>query len=337
VFWGEVPTGFQIYVRHRTINVVRFFEGQFGVRVPGLSIHVGEDEAALLDATRETLGEGWSVGLARYRDGLLFLHMDKKEAAIERLYFRAIQEHLAGKGPWGPWWLTEGAAAYAHYLYREWNGEGTVESDLGLARWGTSFEARPLSALEWGSPGDAKEFDTTRLMVASLAVSWLVEGAGEDSLVAYYRAIGESGDWRVAFERTFGLPFEEVYGRFAAYRAEVAGRRRTVHGRILAPESEALQGRTLHIGARRPGSDHTDYAQVDDSGRFEVYVPDGTYALAVVCPSYVTVGWYGGESGFTRDEAEAKEVVVAGGAVSGIVITLPALPEELSGACETPG
>ncbi len=337
VFWGKVPTGFQIFVRNRTTNVVRFFERQFGVRVPGLSIHVGEDESALLDATRETLGEGWSVGLARYRDGLLFLHMDEKEAAIERLYFQAIQEHLAGKGPWGPWWLTEGAAVYAHYLYREWNGEGTVEDDLGLARWYASFEASPLSAFEGGSPADAKEFGTRPVMVASLAVGWLVEGAGEDSLVAYYRAIGESGDWETAFERTFGLPFEEVYGRFADYRAEVAGQRRTVQGRIVAPEGESLQGRTLHIGASRPGTNQTHYGVVDDSGRFEVYIPDGTYILALVCPSFVTFGWYGGESGFTRDEAEATEVVVAGGLVAGIEITLPALPEDLSGACGSGG
>ena len=337
VFWGEVPTGYRVYVHNRTAEVVQFFEERFQVRVPGLTIHVGADAPALLEATREALGETWHVGLARYREGLLFIDVEARTWAIDTLYFQAIQEQLAGQQEWGPWWLSEGAAVYGNYLFRDWRGHGTVEDDLRLARWHTSFDDRALKDFEGGSPTASRVFGTTPQMVAAVAVSWLVEGAGEDSLVAYYRAIGESGDWRAAFESTFGLPFEEVYAGFAAYRAEVAGPRRTVQGRILALESESLQGRTLHIGARRHGSDSIDYGVVDDRGRFELYIPDGTYALAVVCPGFVTIGWHGGESGFTRDEGEATEVVVAGGIVTGIVIALPAPPEELSGACETSG
>lgn len=334
VFWGEVPIGYQIYVRDRTADVVRFFEQRFGVRVPGLSVHVGENDVALLEATRETLGEGWYVGLARYRDGLLFLHVDEKETAIERLYFQAIQEHLAGESPWGPWWLSEGAGVYAGYLYREWTGEQGLAGSLHIARWRTSFDESPLRAFEGGSPADAKEFDTTPLMVASLAVHWLVERAGGDSLVAYYEAIGESGDWREAFERTFGLPFEEVYTGFAEYRAEVAGPRRQVGGIIFGPDGDRLRDALLHVGAERVGAQSTDYGPVEATGEFTVYIPDGTYRLAVVCPGFTTIGWYGGASGFTRDEGEAVQVAVEGDTVFGIEIRLPAPLGELSSACE---
>lgn len=333
VFWGEVPIGYQVYVRDRTTDIVQFFEERFGVRVPDLSIHVGENDIALLNATRETLGEGWHVGLARYRDGHLFLHMDEKEAAIERLYFQAIQEHLAGEAPWGPWWLSEGAGAFARYLYREWTGEQGLEASLHIARWRTSFEASPLRAFEGGSPGDAKQFDTNALMVASLAMHWLVEEAGEDSLVAYYRAIGESGDWREAFERTFRLPFEEVYEGFAEYRAEVAGQRREVRGIIFGPDGDRLRDALLHVAAQQPGSNSTQYGPVEATGEFTVHIPDGSYTLAVVCPGYTVIGWYAGASGFTQDEGEAVEVVVEGEAVFGIEIRLPAPPEELSSAC----
>lgn len=336
VFWGKVPIGYQVYVRNRTVNIVRFFDERFGIRVPGLSIHVGENDIALLEATRETLGEGWHVGLARYRDGHLFLHMDEKEAAIERLYFQAIQEHLAGEAPWGPWWLSEGAGVYARYLYREWLGE-SFAGDLHIARWRTSFEASPLRALEGGSPGDPKTFDTNGLMVASLAVHWLVEGAGEDSLVEYYRAIGESGDWRVAFERTFGRPFEEVYAGFAEYRAEVAGQRREVRGIIFGPDGGRLRDALLHVAAQQPGSNSTQYGPVEATGEFTVHIPDGSYTLAVVCPGYTVIGWYAGEGGFTRDEGEAVLVTVEGDPVWGIEITLPAPLEELSSACGASG
>ncbi|MYH67886.1 MAG: hypothetical protein F4152_04855 [Dehalococcoidia bacterium] len=174
-------------------------------------------------------------------------------------------------------------------------------------------------------------------MVASLAVHWLVEGAGEDSLVEYYRAIGESGDWRVAFERTFGRPFEEVYAGFAEYRAEVAGERREVRGIIFGPDGKRLRDALLHVGAERVGAQSTDYGPVEGNGEFTVHISDGSYTLALVCPGFTTIGWYGGADGFTRDEEAAVEVVVEGEAVFGIEIRLPAPPGELSSACGASG
>ena len=62
-------------------------------------------------------------------------------------------------------------------------------------------------------------------------------------------------------------------------------------------------------------------------GEFARLVSPGTYELTVQCPDGSS-GWYGGESGFVRSQAEATPVVIDTADVTDIVINLPFTEEE---------
>ena len=169
-----------------------------------------------------------------------------------------------------------------------------------------------------------------------MAVEWLVGQAGEDALVAYYRALPGSGSWEDAFERTFGLSVADAYEGFAAHRAAVVVVRRAISGVVLGPDGEPIQSPLLFVNAIYTNGAGSEGVSVQSDGGFTVRPPDSTYRLSVsmVCPgSSGDLGWYEEQSGFTADETEATLVVVDGEDMNGIVIRLPALPNELLSSC----
>ncbi|MCY3880553.1 MAG: hypothetical protein OXG61_00350 [Chloroflexi bacterium] len=335
-FWGDVPEYQQVAVRARTASVVEFFEARYGVRVPGLEVHVGADDAALDEATRSAAGAREWVGFAQYRDGLLFIRMDASADAIGHLYFYAIQDSLSPGRGGGPGWLNEGAAAYAAHLYQHARGGRSLDEAMDYNRWASSYVSAPLEHFDAERPA-VPQTDASKSL-AALAVGWLVEQGGEDSLIAYYRLLPASETWTEAFEAAFGLPFTEVYSAFAAYRAETVAVRRDVSGGVLGPDGKPVEDWRIDIEAYPEGSQHVfglreDATNEGFSGDFTSRLPDGTYVLALVtrCPggSWVDLGWYGGESGFTASDTEAAHVVVAGEDIEGLVIRLPSLPDEM--------
>ena len=336
-FWGDIPESQQASIRARTASIVEFFEARYGVRVPDLEVHVGADDAALDAATESAEGASARVGFAQYRDGLLFIRMDVSAHAIEHLYFHAIQDYLSQGREWGPWWLNEGAAQYATHLYQHARGERSLDEATDFDRWSSSYTSVGLDELEAESATAPESFGTHNESLAALAVAWLIEQGGEDSLITYYRQLPLSEGWREAFEVGFGFPFSEVYSAFAAYRAETVAVRRDVTGVVLGPDGTPVEGWRIDIEAFPLGSQHRfdlreDAASADFSGDFTSRLPDGTYVLSLVtrCPGgWVDLGWYGGESGFTASDADATYVVVDGKPIEGLVIRLPALPDEM--------
>lgn len=334
-FWGDVPEYQQVAVRARTASVVEFFESHYGVRVPDLEVHVGSDDTALGEATRSAAGAREWVGFQQYRDGLLFIRMDASADAIGHLYFYAIQDYLSPGRGGGPGWLKEGAAAYAAHLYQHVRGERSLDEAMDYNRWASSYVSAPLEHFAAERPA-VPQTDSSKSL-AALAVGWLVEQGVEDSLIAYYRLLPGSESWTEAFELAFGLPFSEVYSAFAVYRAETVAVRRDVSGVVLGPDGKPVEDWRIDIEAYPEGSQHVfglreDATNQRFSGDFTSRLPDGTYALALVtrCPgSWVDLGWYGGENGFTANAAEAAHVVVAGENIEGLVIRLPSLPDEM--------
>lgn len=333
-FWGDVPRAQQLHIRARAAGIVEFFDARYGVRVPDLVVHVGADDAALEEATENAVGASISVYQARYVDGLLFVRMDAPEY-IEHLYFQAIQDHLSQGRDRGPKWFSEGAAVYATYLYQDARGERTLRKALDQDRWASSYISTPLEELDAERPA-GPWFDSGGSL-AALAVAWLVQQGGENSLIAYYRQLPMSEGWREAFEVAFGLPFSEVYSAFAAYRAETVAVRRDVSGVVLGPDGKPVEDWRIDIEAFPLGSQHRfdlreDATSEDFSGTFTSRLPDGTYVLSLVtrCPGgWVDLGWYGGESGFTASDADAAHVIVDGEPIEGLVIRLPSLPDEM--------
>ena len=193
-FWGDVREPEQVAIRARTASIVGFFEARYGVRVPDLEVHAGADEEALHDATESTEGTRAWVGFAQYHNGLLFIRMDAPAHAIEHLYFHAIQDYLSQGRDWGPWWLNEGAAVYATHLYQHARGERSLDEAMDFNRRASSYTSARLDELEADSPTSSESFDTYDSL-AALAVGWLIQQGGEDSLIAYYQQLPSSEGW----------------------------------------------------------------------------------------------------------------------------------------------
>ncbi len=344
-YWGDVPESRQVAIRARTASIVEFFEARYGVRVPGLELHVGADDAALEEATENAMGASIGVYQARYVDGLLFVRMDAPEY-IEHLYFQAIQDRVSqgrvrsqGRVV-GPRWLNQGTAVYASQLYQHARGERSLEEAMDSNRREASYLSVPLAQIDNGRP-DTPWGDAGRSL-AALAAIWLVEQGGEDSLVDYYRQLGGKG-WREALEVAFGIPYSEVHPAFAAHRAETVAIRRDVSGVVLGPDGTPVEDWGIDIKAYPEGAQHTPGLREDSArsggfrGNFTLRLPDGAYVLLLeaFCPGdWGDLGWYGGESGFTTSSAGATRVVVDGESIEGLVIRLPWLPDEkVRGRC----
>ena len=231
----------------------------------------------------------------------------------------------------------EGAAEYAALLYRDSRGEEAYADAIDFDRWAVSYEHARLEDIEevvWALDGT--------FSLATLGVDWLVRRAGEDSLIAYFRALPESANWEEAFEEAFGLSVADVYPAFAAHREDVVGVRREVKGIILGPDGGPVSRYRVDVeafaaGSNRAGDLREDVSSEGRDGTFVLRLRHGVYELSLStrCPPYwIGLGWYGGDSGFTTDYTEAANIVVDGEDVEGIVVQLPAQPSELSAHCD---
>ncbi len=125
-------------------------------------------------------------------------------------YFHVLQYQAALGTPSGPGWLLEGAATYMEELY---------EGDLEFRRRIAPSRAARVGSLS--DPGTAEEV-ALNYHLGFLAADWLVQHAGERSLIEFYRQLPVHDGWEDAFAETFALTVEEFYEAFALYRAIVA-------------------------------------------------------------------------------------------------------------------
>lgn len=338
-FWGEVTEAQRHASEARLADVVRFFDETFGIRVPNLSVHVAGDKTALAAALGRPLEYGEVVHPAQYTGDAIFVHSGETLEWIERLYFEAFAVQAAEGRDGGPEWLREGGAMYAAHLFRDWRGERTLADVLATVRWLASYDDTSLQVFERQSPTEAEVFGSKAASTATLAVAWLVERAGVNALATYYRALPADGGWEATFERTFGVSLQTAYEGFAAHRAQVLVVRSSVSGRVLGLNGAPVSGR-LFVAAVRTDGSGSEGTSVQSSGEFRLRPPAGTYLLSVslVCPgSNGELGWYEEESGHTTTRREATVVTVDGASIRGIVIRLPASPEELAPTCFTDG
>ena len=335
-FWGNVPEAEQVTLRNRVADVVQFFEERFRVRVADVSINIASDDDSFESALDQPADPSTRIHRALYTEGSLFVQAARTADWIERFYFEAFADEVAGDRDKGPEWLREGAAEYAAHLFRHWSGEKLLADASALWRWAASYDDTPLQDLERQSPTALELTGRETLSTAILAVEWLVERAGEDALVAYYRALPTSESWEEAFEQAFGLSPEDAYEGIAAHRAAVLVVRRTVTGSIRGPDDKPVDATHLSVHAVYTDGSGSEGVSVAMDGRFTLRPPDSTYRLQVTryCPpDLVELGWYEEASGFTTDESEATLIVVDGSDVGGIVIRLPGSLRELAPEC----
>lgn len=135
-------------------------------------------------------------------------------------YFHVLQFALADGligGPHGraPNWLIEGPASYAG-----WGALGaTINQGVASHRPASIAAVARVPSLQNPQGADQSAVD---YHLGFLATEWLVDYAGAEALVDYYRRLPSSNGWESAFAEAFGLSVEDFYTAFAAYRAVVA-------------------------------------------------------------------------------------------------------------------
>ena len=180
-------------IREGMANVMAFFAERYGAYAPELTVSVSDTQPGC-----------WA------RPGFLKLVESFLVCPVHE-YFHVLQFALAEGRPWGPEWLTEGSATYFEEAYEE--------GGLEFRRWIAPASASHIASIR--NPGAAHP-SRLNYHLGFLAADWLVDHAGEPSLLNYYRLLPSSDSWEEAFASAFDLTTDEFYDAFEAYRAEVA-------------------------------------------------------------------------------------------------------------------
>lgn len=165
-----------------------------------------------------------------------FEALSSSKSIIAHEYFHVLQGQLAsgfatlqdGEIAWygeksavrGPNWLVEGTAAYADYEYtpvragrRPFFDRYTPYEDL---TWHHLDE--PVSTSDWARIEDPDRFrfplSLVEYALSFIATVFLVEQAGADSYVNFWKLIGERPAWEQAFEEAFGIGVNDFYKAF---------------------------------------------------------------------------------------------------------------------------
>ena len=112
----------------------------------------------------------------------------------------------------GPRWLLEGAAKYAENRYLDVRGFDSYDAQRAMM-------IRYMTQVDVTLRGSTIYDSVAPYFLGMLAWEWLVEKAGDFSLLGYYRNRALHANPEAAFQATFGLTLEEFYEEFEAWRA----------------------------------------------------------------------------------------------------------------------
>ena len=334
-FWGEVPEQEQNALHKRVADIVRFFEERFDIRVPDLNVHVAADLAPLAVALGRPLDYETRWVPAVWEEGSIYVHVEMTDR-VERYYFEAFESLAAAGRDLGPEWLAEGAAMYMAHLFRDWIGQQPISGARDFWQLLASADPTPLEDLERWSPTDAEWSGFETLSTATLATEWLVDQAGVDALLAYYRALPRSNSWEEAFEATFGFSVQDAYEGLALHRSGVVSAYPAISGRVVGPNGAPLANSSLSLHAIYVGGSGGVGVGTRSDGTFTMRAANRPLWLGVsaLCPeSEGEIGWYEEASGFTTDRSEATVLEGDREDMSGIVIRLPGTLPELAPEC----
>ena len=348
-FHGAVTEGRADELRAEARRVAAFYAERFGITVLDVVIHASAD---LETHTGVVHGTG-AVGSGRYPclavPGVIFLQMDEDCASPERLggmlaheYFHALQFSLARgeeASDLGPLWLTEGTATWMLDTYTGGSGPTTFDAPTVL------YESEITLANAESGP-----LDVDLYTLGWLTARELVESAGEESLIDYYRLLPERDGWRDAFRDAFGMSVEEltvaVDERRAELVAEATASFDAIGGTVVGPDGEGVDGVVLRAWRGEPGASvyaHTrlsGHAAPDAGGAFRLPVAEpASYLLTVHRPATDgcrLLGWYASDTGFTTARRDASPVVVASGEATAVAIRLPGFPDAIPHVGEGP-
>ena len=331
VLYDGLDEGVAEEVHAQLARIIAFFDARFGVSVPEFTVYLVKESDTLEDVFKDVTGFRLSGGTCFAGPGPTIFLVDGPCRAdgslvLEHEYFHLLQSHLAGFGEdlnefrraRGPLWLLEGMADYAEAVYRAEVGPRTYEelrdrNAFSVASWAGTLEAT----------GD--HIFAESYVLGFLAVDLLVQRAGEEALLDYYRSVSTGLRWREAFSSVFGIDVDEFYEEFELRRAENRPPFHTISGSVVGPRGDGLR----RIGLVAVSSDgaYSSYSLTVADGGFVIAIPaEGYYAIAIYPPptgACTMIGWYEEDTGFTVSRRDRTYVEVRGGDVEGISIRLP--------------
>ena len=252
VFSGDVPEAHRTALREEMEYVRTWFADQYGVEATGFSVLAGDYEALAqvsqdavgIDLSEVSLSPGHggsdsaqpSSFVATANDGSSAMvliygrrHFDSIKHDIAHEYFHVLQNQLA---PYHlsevkPYWLVEGSAMYADYAYTQSRSgrspfldRYSPYQDLGSA----------IQVLEIMTPGTLERLADIEIFregckfhpfytyaMAFTGLTLLVEQAGEDSYVKYWKSLHDRRPYQQAFEESFGISTENFYKVFTEW------------------------------------------------------------------------------------------------------------------------
>jgi len=331
VLYDGLDEGVAEEVHDQMAEVITFFDARFGVSLPHVTVYLVNESGTLAnvfqDATGFRLAGGTCLAVFPFTIFLVdSLCRVDGSLVLDHEYFHLLQYQVAGFGDdldgyaraRGPRWLLEGMADYAEALYRGEVGPRTYqelrdENAFSAASWAGTLEAT-------GDQIFAEDY-----VLGFLAVELLVQRAGEEALLAFYRTISIGLSWREAFSSVFGVGVDEFYEEFELYRAENQPSVYTISGSVVGPRGDGLRRITL-VAVSSDGAYSTYSLSVAD-GRFVIAVPvEGWYYISIHPPptdACTLLGWYEEDIGFTASRRHASGIGVQGGNVEGITVRLP--------------
>ena len=345
VFLGDLTSDEEESIRRelKAAQVVLF--EHFGAVSSDFTAYVSTSLDALNEQWAKHVGDGTAIwftcgGIAPR--GAIFLVLEDCPDAIEHEDFLAheyfhILQHEAGLLDTSDHrlsWLHEGSAEYASALVNEAQGRRT----LAATRQGLQ--------LAWSA--GLLEGKRYTYHYGFLATDWLVERAGTEAVLEFFRLGGD----RTAFESAFGMPYLVFWSSFDAYLRVVApsfeGR---IGGTVLGSDGGAIEGVYVYALVRIEGEAWTaGRGKTGPEGDFEFVAPGSGYTLGIwiQCPRDDIVQWvYGGEWGAAGFVADSDGVLAPRGQRArpftdgerdrtGMVIELPETRESLVGKhCES--
>ncbi|MYE31907.1 MAG: hypothetical protein F4X80_04475 [Chloroflexi bacterium] len=227
VLLSDYAEATQANIRGWVDDTQAFFAERWGVLAP-FTTYLGEDRDSLSEAYRRERGRDLAFLCGDHAGGVIFMAAACVEARVHaHEYFHAIQFHLTGRvSKPVPHWMIEGSATYAEVTYQGYAASSETAEEWIEQR--TARYASEVGSLDWpelsAPASDLREHPGLEYSLGFLAVDWLAEHAGDQSIIDFFTALADEPSWQEAFEPAFGISVDDFYEEFGAYRSEVAPR-----------------------------------------------------------------------------------------------------------------
>ena len=371
----------QAILREEMEAVRGYFSERFGVEATDFMVLVGTDAETLAPVFRDVVGRdllgayvppGYAAPTSQLPAPYVTTAVDgtpvivliygsnpfyKLEEAIAHEYFHVLQHQLLEPMYYHtsevePYWLVEGMATYADHLYSQSRSDRrpflgdryTPYEDLADAiNEKETINPRFLENVAIASTfRDGYAVNPTYVYsIAFAGADFLVEKAGEDSVVEFWRLFPQRPTWEQAFEEAFGMGIEAFYDSFEEWLPDQLPSYATLSVWLHWPGKEDLPRDVLGplvwstvVNPVEVTLALAGWAGITNGAHtIGVYAGEsweGTLSLTFdtdECTSHL-LGWYK-DGELTDQHAEATVVQISGGESSSLDWTIPARPDTL--------